>query len=94
MFTQSIPQPYQGTCEQDEQENNLLTPEGCGIEGLFLTPSGPWEEYWARATFTQTIGTETETATRYASSFISQEDANRKAMKTSEWVVGRALGTL
>lgn len=94
MFTQSIPQPYQGTCEQDEEENNLLTPEGCGIEGLFLTPSGPWEEYWARATFTQTIGTETETATRYASSFISQEDANRKAMKTSEWVVGRALGTL
>lgn len=94
MFVQSIPQAYQGTCEQDEEENNLLSPYGCGIEGLFIANTGPWPEYWAKATFTQTIDSTTVDATRYASSYISQADANRKAMKTAQWVVGRELGTL
>ena len=94
MFAQSIPQPYQGTCEEDEEENNLLSPYGCGIEGLFIANTGPWPEYWAKATFTQTIDSTTVDATRYASSYISQADANRKAMKTAQWVVGRQLGTL
>jgi hypothetical protein len=94
MFAQSIPQPYQGTCEEDEQENNLLSPYGCGIEGLFIPSNGPWNEYWAKATFTQTIESETSTATRFASSMISQEDANRKAMKKAQYAVGRSLGTL
>lgn len=94
MFAQSIPQAYQGTCEKDEEENNLLSVYGCGIEGLFIQNLGPWPEYWAKATFTQTIDSNTATASRTASSFISQTDANRKAMKTAQWVVGRQLGTL
>lgn len=95
IFSQSVPQAYQGNCESDEDGPNVVTPEGCAIQELFWTDGQPWEEYYGKATFTQILPDGSKaTKTITQQSFINQQDANRRAMTTAEWYVGTKLGTL
>lgn len=100
MFAQFEPQSNgnQGICEDDETgENRLVTPMGCGIEGLFSNQS-PFTTYYSTATFlyTVTVGgfpfpvnfTQTE------SSIISQVDADRKALAKAKFYTNQVIDSL
>lgn len=88
IFAQLDPEAIQGKCEEDEiEEINLLTPDGCGSESRFST-SKPFTVYEAEETYEQDGESETSTAT----SIISQSDADLKAYLTAKWKVQARLG--
>lgn len=78
-----------GECEEDETGVRMLTPEGCGSLDQFST-SRSFTIYDAEETYTQDAVSETDTAT----SVISQEDADRKALAQATWKVKAELGEI
>lgn len=94
IFATQIDRDDSGGCEEDETgQNKLLTPQGCGELSLFSTKS-PFSEYYSKVSFTRKspITGLTSTWTSTQSSFINQADATRKATKTAEWHVLKAIG--
>lgn len=83
------PKDENGVCEDNETADNLLTPDGCGIDGLYSL-SEPFTTY----TSTQTYEEDEVSSTVTQTSVISQADADRKALATATWYVQSELGTL
>ncbi len=88
IFAQSEPQKYQGECEEDETgENRLVTPEGCGIYGLFSNSDWTTTNY-AKVNYTKTLSSWPAggpiTFAAWANSVISAKDAYRKALARCE----------
>ncbi len=80
LFADPWTEPYNGTCEQDEELPNLINAEGYGVKGLF-TDGSPFTAYSASSTYQQT-DPETGLPVSYtanSTSYISQKDADRKA---------------
>lgn len=80
MFSYGFTTPYQGTCEDNEVQPNLLTPDGCGSKSFFDTDK-PIPEYTATSTFSQvsTVTGQQVSYTATRKSWTSQEDAIRNA---------------
>jgi len=96
LFAQGEPVAYQGFCEVDETgENRLVSGDGCGITGLFNTEPS-LTIYSSTQTFTGTNPHTGQTATNTQTAFssINQQDADRKALKTAQWYVFRAIGEI
>ncbi len=103
MFSQFEPQDQgnQGICEDDETgENRLVTPSGCGIEGLFSIQT-PFETFYSHVTYNYTA-TLTQfdppiilplSLQAYASSIISQVDSDRKALARAKFLANQASGS-
>lgn len=90
IYAQGALQGHIGTCENDETgENRLLTPDGCGVNEVFSTKQS-FTTYYSTQTYSKDAVSHTSTQ----SSVISQVDADRKAMKMSEWYVLRELGEI
>lgn len=96
IFSRSNPQPYQGTCEENEtDEDRLLTTDGCSARDPFSI-STPFDRYYAQATFCKVdpVSGDPVTKTIIQDSLINQEDADRKATATAEWYVLQQIGEL
>jgi hypothetical protein len=79
-----------GRCEEDEgEQTNLLTPEGCGSEER-LSTAKPFTVYEATESYEQDGTTEEASA----SSIISDADASRKATALAKWKVQSQLGQI
>lgn len=95
IFTAPYPQAYQGTCEANESESNLLNSAGCGIKEAFLT-SSPWTTYTAAGFYSQ-LDPLTNLAVTYNStqtSQISAADAQRKADIAAKNYVQAQIGII
>lgn len=96
IFAQFEPFPLQGVCEADETgEIRLLTSDGCSSTDE-VTDKTPFTRYLATATFNKISPTTGLVVSRTATqaSFISQEDANRKASQVAKWYVMSAIGEI
>lgn len=96
IFAQSNPQALEGTCEENETgETRILTQDGCAATDRFSLKT-PLTRYFATASFTknnpETCQPVTGTSTQ--DSFISQQDADRKAERTAEWIVMSQIGEI
>lgn len=94
MFSIYEPNAYQGICEDDEtDEIRLLTSDGCSSREE-VTDKAAFTRYLATATFNKVNPTTglVVTNTSSAVSYISQEDANRKATRTAKWYVMSEIG--
>ncbi len=93
LFCRDTPNIFEGNCEDNETTDRLLTPEGCGIEGIFLV-SEPFTTYTSTKTF-KTLDPVSFLPVQYTatqSSLISQEDADNKAQIAAENYVLSEIG--
>lgn len=80
IFADSWTNTYNGDCEIDEEQPNMLNEAGCGVKGLF-SDTDPFTRYTSTYTYEQ-MNPETGLMVSYtdtAESYISQKDADRKA---------------
>lgn len=95
LFSYGFTTPYQGTCEEDEIEPLLLTPEGCGSTSFFDTDQ-PIPEYESTSTFSQ-VSTLTNIDVSYTAtvtSWATQADADRNAKVAAKNYVYQEIGIL
>jgi len=95
IFAREDPNVYTGECEQNETAPGLLSPEGCGVSGLFTTGS-PFPLYTSVKTY-QAVNPATFLPVSYVAtqtSQISQEDADNKAEIAAQNYVLAEIGQL
>jgi hypothetical protein len=93
IFARSAPNAHVGTCEEDETTPRVLTPDGCGFipdADEEVSGSRAFTEYESEQTYEHDDGS----ATRSATSRISQADADRKALMTARFHVLSDIGEL
>jgi hypothetical protein len=85
IFCNSYENDYNGTCEQNETGPALINQEGCGVNGLFSVAS-PFETFTASFTYNgeSPIDGSPVSYTARQTSFISQVDADRKAVLSAQ----------
>lgn len=95
MFSSPYSQPYQGTCEENEQQPRLINPSGCGVMDYFLT-SDPFVTFTASSYYSAIDPHDNMAVTFNATqtSTISQADAQRKADIAAKSYVQAQIGTL